>query len=159
MSNTTRCKHCNTKYVFETTSTKFCPACQRVINEALLKVPKKFDHKFVEITDGDMYENINNIFNEEKEKHPNDGIKFNFSVKNINNIQELINDGKYLEEIEILYHNRKKYVRGRYKNKSEYHIFVDMEYSTLTNNITDYWYYYDFANNNTFYSFVSLKTI
>ena len=142
MSNTTlRCKNCNTKYILDKNSSReYCPICQKAITDALKNIPRKYDHKFVELTDTDRYEEINQIFNEEKEKYLCTAT-LRFSLKNDDLSQLLIDEGKYLENIEILYYKRRKYVRGQYKNNPYKYIFVDMEFSTLNGDIIDYWYY------------------
>ena len=61
------CKHCGTEYTHqwsgnydavdtpkELRDKDYCPDCKKVVNEALLLIPKKFDYKFVDTDEVDL---------------------------------------------------------------------------------------------------------
>lgn len=147
-----RCKHCKKRYVYSSigkntdlvdvgSSKEYCSVCQKAIDEALNNIPVRYVHKYIEVTDEKQHETLNQIFNEEKEHNKGKTHIYFEPIFKLEKDVELSDSDKYFNEIEILYYEKRKYIRAKYKDNPYPYIFADMELSTITNKVEDYWYY------------------
>lgn len=124
-----RCNHCHTVYRYvasgvikEYNDDKYCPACKAVIEEALKKVPLKYEFKWVETKETTLEE----LLNTEKEQErcvrrvwP--------GLVNLNT-----NDHQYIRAIFI---GEKKYRLSTWEKSPEYSIEKEVEVNTITGEV------------------------
>lgn len=126
-----RCKHCQKEYTYctygngpeygkkEGCSREYCAECQKAIDEALSKIPKKYEPKLKEISDKSLFEKFDKIKEEEKLNTYQQIIAFEF-------------ENSDYDVIETYYYNNNKYKVKYYDgNEDDKHIFVDMEYNKI----------------------------
>lgn len=135
-----RCKHCNKEYTYctygngtnwgteESCSMDFCGECQKVINDALLKIPQKFSYKMELIPDKD-FDYINKCINSEKEKY----------IKEITDRVRFATASFYpgdeYKDVEGCYINYIYYIRG-IKENGDVEIKQSMEYDLISQKLT-----------------------
>ena len=84
-----RCKHCHKEYTYctygngpefgteEGCSREYCAECQKAIDEALSKIPEKFEPRYMEIKDKrifEMLERVKKNYEEDRKVNPSVGI-------------------------------------------------------------------------------------
>lgn len=135
-----RCKHCHKEYTYctygngpefgteEGCSREYCAECQKAIDEALSKIPEKFEPRYMEIHEPRIFEMF------ERAKH---------------NYEELVKEDT-IEGLAIelpsmsLYDNTETYVHNGIRYKVEWdddtpedkHVFIYAEYNLANKNFT-----------------------
>ena len=133
-----RCKHCNKEYTYCTygngpeygtedgCSMDYCAECQTAINQALNKIPLKFEARQMEIKEPrllDLFEKLRTEDKIRKRRAEETGLG-NFPC-----ICGCCGEKSNYDVIEEYHHNGKRYyVKWMDRKPSKKHVFIDMEY-------------------------------